>query len=259
MTILEGSQMQSLLAMLKTTHPLLAVVSMFLAVMLGSPKLSSGDEARDTKEPLTLFDGRSAEAWEFREKAWVVDEDGHLTCQMEEVIQKSGKKKIRGMGYIWTRESFSDFVLDLEYRLSPLANSGVFFRTDPIDPVQSGFEIQLLDDQGVQREGVTPEPKKSNAALYDCQAPTPHLPRANGQWNRLRLTCRGSLVKVEMNNQIVNEIDLQLWDQAGKNPDGTSNKFTKPLNARPKSGRIGFQNHGKQVWFRNIQVAVLAD
>ena len=71
----EDSQMPSHSAMLKTTHPLLVLASIFLVLIIGSPKLILSDEARKTKESLTLFDGRLTEAWEFRENAWVVDED----------------------------------------------------------------------------------------------------------------------------------------------------------------------------------------
>ena len=54
----------------------------------------------------------------------------------------------KGGGYIWTEKSFGDFVLELEVKMSKRCNSGVFFRTDPKNPVQGGFEIQIMDSHG---------------------------------------------------------------------------------------------------------------
>ena len=76
---------------------------------------------------------------------------------MQKTKDKNGKERIRGMGYLWTKEKFSDFELSLEYKLSPAANSGIFYRTDKNNPVQGGFEIQLMDNEGFQ--------KKSNKVL----------------------------------------------------------------------------------------------
>ena len=61
---------------------------------------------------------------------------------------KNGKTRLRGMGYLWTKDEFSDFELSLEYKLSPGANSGIFYRTDKNNPVNGGFEIQLMDNEG---------------------------------------------------------------------------------------------------------------
>ena len=56
------------------------------------------------------------------------------------------------MGYLWTKQEFEDFELHLEYKLSEGANSGIFYRSDPQDPVQKGFEIQLMDNTGFQKK-----------------------------------------------------------------------------------------------------------
>ena len=98
-----------------------------------------------------LFDGSSLEHWQFAENAWYIDEDGSMTCRMKEEKLKNGQVRKRGMGYAWTAEKYEDFELELSYKLSAGANSGVFFRTDKDNPVQGGFEIQLLDDDGFQK------------------------------------------------------------------------------------------------------------
>ena len=232
-----------------------------LLCLLGSAIMHEkllADDPDLVSEKSVLFDGQLTGEWECREGAWVADSDGSLTCQMEEVTQKNGEKRKRGMGYIWTQSEYSDFVLEFEYKLSHAANSGVFFRTDPGNPVQGGFEIQLLDEIGVRESGGTLAAKKRHVAFYDCQAPSKQGVVHHGQWNQLRLTCRGSLIRVELNGEMVNQFDLRQWQEPGKNPDGTENKFKDALAKRPASGRIGFQNHGKPVWFRKISVIDLS-
>ncbi|MEC8777504.1 MAG: DUF1080 domain-containing protein, partial [Verrucomicrobiota bacterium] len=46
-------------------------------------------------------------------------------------------------GIIWSKEQFDDFEISLQYKTSNKANSGLFFRTDPKNAVQGGFEIQI--------------------------------------------------------------------------------------------------------------------
>ena len=208
-------------------------------------------------ETETLFDGTNTDHWEFRDGAWLIDDDGALTCQMEEVKQKNGEVRLRGMGYIFTKSDYEDFELSLVYKLSEGANSGLFFRTDPADPVQAGFEIQLLDDRGFRPAKGKLDAKKLNGAFYDCQAPSADPAKPVGQWNELRLTCLGPTIRVQINGQLVNEFNLDRWGTPGKNPDGTDNKFKTAMKELPRRGKIGFQNHGHPVWFKQITIQEL--
>ena len=81
---------------------------------------------------------------------------------------------------------------------------------------------------------------------------TPHKPI--GEWNEFRLNCEGTQLTIEINNVIVNQADISRWDTPNKNPDGSANKFKTALNRLPRTGRIGFQNHGQVVWFKDIRI-----
>jgi hypothetical protein len=52
-------------------------------------------------------------------------------------------------------------------------------------------------------------------------------------------------------------MNLDQWTEAGKNPDGTPNKFKIAYKDMPRRGRIGLQDHGKPVWYRNIRIKPL--
>lgn len=207
-------------------------------------------------ERVVLFDGNSLDRWEFGEGAWEVTQDGLMTCRFKLIEQGAKKVRRKSLGYAWSKNSYGDFRLRLSYRLSPGANSGVFFRTNPQDPVQLGFEIQLLEEAGYKQTGKL-RTKNRNAALYDCQAARAHRQQPAGGWNHLMLECIGPEIWVTINGVLVNRVDISRWDTPGQNPDGTQNKFRRALSTLPRSGRIGFQNHGDPVWFRNITIEEL--
>ncbi|MAI74314.1 MAG: hypothetical protein CMM01_25925 [Rhodopirellula sp.] len=208
-------------------------------------------------ETQILFDGTTTDRWEFAKDAWFIDSDGSLTCRMQEAKSRNGTTRTRGMGYIWTRQTYADFELKLKYKLSKAANSGVFYRSDPSDPVQKGFEIQLLDNEGFQAVKGPKDPKNLNGALYDAQAANAQTDKPVGQWNSLKLTCRGPMVTVEINDVVVNEGNFDRWQTAGKNPDGSNNKFKTALKELPRTGKIGFQNHGQVVWIKGVSIKPL--
>ena len=205
-------------------------------------------------ETQVLFDGTTTDQWEFAKDAWFIDSDGNLTCRMQKVKGRNGTTRTRGMGYIWTRQTYADFELQLQYKLSKAANSGVFYRSDPSDPVQKGFEIQLLDNEGFQAAKGPKDPKNLNGALYDAQAASTKAGKPAGQWNSLKLTCRGPMVTVEINGVVVNQGNFDRWQTAGKNPDGSNNKFKIALKELPRKGKIGFQNHGQVVWIKDVSI-----
>lgn len=204
-----------------------------------------------------LFDGSNTDQWDFREGGWVIDQDGSLTCRMEEVKQKNGQVRLKGMGYVWTRKDYDDFELTFSYKLTEGANSGVFYRTDPANPVQGGFEIQLMDDEGFKKAHGEKDAKNLNGAFYDCKAAMADPAKPLGQWNRLKLTCNGPKVRVEINGVLVVDVNVDDWDTPMKNPDGSANKFKTALKDLPRKGRIGFQNHGQVVWFKDVSLQPL--
>ena len=177
---------------------------------------------------------------------------------MENVKDKKGVERIRGMGYLWTKQEFEDFELHLEYKLSEGANSGIFYRSDPQDPVQKGFEIQLMDNTGFQKKAkkVLP-PRKLNGSFYDGVAPNGDYSNPVGEWNQAKLECNGPIVSFFLNGHSTFSINLNHWKEAGKNPDGSTNKFKTALKDLPRKGHIGFQNHGQVVWFRKISIKEL--
>ena len=155
---------------------------------------------------------------------------------------------------IWTKDSYSDFVLDLEFKVEKEANSGVFLRAGNIRNVLSALEIQVHETSDGGRIGMV-------GALYDAKAPSKKLQKPVGEWNRYTITCNDSHLKLVFNGEVAMDIDLNDWKEARKNPDGTPNKFAKALKDFSRTGPIGFQGlHGKAeapVWYRNLKIKSL--
>jgi hypothetical protein len=192
-----------------------------------------------------LFDGKDLTAFQPTPGPWKVA-DGVLS------LVGRTDEQMQNKNYLWTSKMYGNFVLDLEFKVPERANSGVFIRTSDLkDPVQTGIEIQVTSghpDGSVDRGTV--------GSIYDLVVPKGNAYKA-GQWNHYVITCLGPNIKVELNGQTVSEANLDRWSTAHRNPDGSENKFNRPLRAFARKGYIGFQDHGTPVSYRNIRIQVL--
>ncbi len=153
-------------------------------------------------------------------------------------------------GIIWTKEKFGDFEVVLEYKTSEKANSGLFFRTDPRNPVQGGFEIQIAS-AGIYSG------KHVLGSLYDAKEAAVSAGKPDGEWNVMTLTCKGPSIKATVNGQTTVDVNIDQWTEPKKNPDGSKNKFKTPLKDMPRVGHLGLQYHGQAVWFRKFEIKPL--
>ena len=183
-------------------------------------------------EPLILDESLSN--WQFKPGSWAV-EDGVLTR--------------KGGGDIWSKERYGDFVLELEFKLAKDTNSGVFVRTGSIENwLHTSIEVQVLDSFGKEPD------KHSCGAVYDCLAPSETAVKPAGEWNRYVITCKASRIHVVLNDQPIIDMDLDQWTEAHKNPDGSKNKFNTAYKDMPREGHLGLQDHGKDIWYRNLRI-----
>ena len=136
-------------------------------------------------------------------------------------------------------ENVADFELHLEFRVAPGANSGVFLRAQPNDPVRRGFEVQVLDDHG------DPPHKNGSGAIYDVVTPMFNLARPAGEWNSYDITVRGNEVVVVMNGWKVIHTDFALMTEL-------LGKFSIPYADMAREGQLMLQDHGGEVWYRNL-------
>lgn len=149
-----------------------------------------------------------------------------------------------------TRDTFSDFELEFEWKTTIAGNSGVKYRVPEGTGGVVAPEYQLLD-------GAAEAPPQHRAAsLYDvCPVEAPPL-RPFGEFNRSRIVVRGMHVEHWLNGERTVATAL---DGAPFEAQRAASKFKDhPTFARLASGRIALQDHGDEVWFRGLRVRDLA-
>jgi sugar phosphate isomerase/epimerase len=157
----------------------------------------------------------------------------------------------KGGGDLWTKESYGNFALSLEFLCAEKSNSGVFLRTsDIVNWLNNAIEVQIL-------QGDAENPRHVVGSLFDVQPPIRQLPIEPGTWHRYVIIAKGSAIRVILDGEEVLKADLNQWTKAGFNPDGSPNKFTKAYADMAREGRIGLQYHGSPISFRNILIEKL--
>jgi hypothetical protein len=191
-----------------------------------------------------LFDGSSADAWRGYQSdrlpsGWQVI-DGALT-------------RVAQAGDIVTREQFQDFELELEWKVAPGGNSGVFYRVREAPELkwvwQSGPEAQVLDDAHL-RDCARPE--TSAGACYGLYPAPRGVVRPAGEWNQMRILVQGSRVEHWLNGRrvVAYELGSADWEERLR-----GSKFADlPHYGRAASGHIALQDHGDWVAYRSIRI-----
>ncbi|MBP95996.1 hypothetical protein CMK18_08590 [Candidatus Poribacteria bacterium] len=190
----------------------------------------------------SIFDGQSLDGWSTtgNPEGWTV-EDKCIVCT------------VQGGKYLYTQDQYENFVLSVDFKIAEKTNSGIFFRwSDLDDPVHTGIEIQIFDSYGQEVAD-----SHTCGAIYDMVAPSSNPSKPAGEWNNILIRSVPNHISVEKNGVQIAEMDVEQWEEAGKNTDGSKNKFKYAWKDMPQKGHIGLQDHGGKVWFRNLKIQQL--
>ena len=202
-----------------------------------------------------LFDGTSTEKWKQynqpeMSEAWKV-EDGTLAFYPP----KEGSEWGKGHNIV-TKDNYHSFELELEYRVAEGANSGIFWGVIEderlAEPYLSGPEIQVLDNK--RHPDAQAGTSHQAGALYDMVAPSKDVTKEAGEWNSLYLkidhfTNEGLVI--QNGEEIVRfPVHGKEWNDLVAN-----SKFADwTAFGKYRTGKIGLQDHGDQVAYRNIRI-----
>jgi hypothetical protein len=167
-------------------------------------------------------------------------------------ILHSQSSKQRGTWLVSDKE-YDDFVLTFDVRLGELGNSGVALRA-PMkgDPAFDGMELQLADF----RYNTQAKPSELTGGVYRAIAPTKQVYKPT-EWNSCRIELKGTQLKVTLNGELIQDVDLTKFDQTVKRHDNTD---APPIKDRPRRGHIGFQHLSRDdvpVQIRNARIMEL--
>ena len=210
------------------------------------PNLNKLSDAEKVAGWKLLFDGQGTTGWRNFKKqtispGWQVI-DGSL-CRVDKTA-----------GDIITTEQYDNFVLELDYKVPPHANSGIMYRVseDEARAPFSGVEFQILDN--TDPKGDSQKSGWAYALYHPPIDPKTGKPvdatKPIGVWNHIKLVCDGPHVEHWMNGvkYCQYEIGSADWSQRV-----AKSKFAKwPQFAKNKKGHIALQgDHGNVSYANN--------
>ncbi|AQG80806.1 3-keto-disaccharide hydrolase [Spirosoma montaniterrae] len=203
----------------------------------------------------SLFDGKTLTGWHNYLKAgqpvsdkWTVDNGA---------IHYAGG---RGGGDIVSDKEYTNFELEIEWKIAEGGNSGIIYRVHE-DPkfkatYQTGPEMQVLDNERHPDAKQGRDGNRTAGALYDLQKPiTPNAAKPAGEWNKARLVVNNGRAEHYLNGKKIAdyptsgpEWDAMVAESKFKGWEGFGKYAT---------GHIALQDHGDKVWYRNIRIREL--
>jgi hypothetical protein len=215
--------------------------------------------AKEKKEGyVLLFDGKTMDKWHgynktgFPSKGWETT-GGVLHCI------GSGMGEAGSGGDIVTNDKYKDFELSLDWKISEGGNSGIFIlaQEKANQPIYySSPEMQLLDNDRHPDSKLGKDGNRKAGSLYDLIPAKPQNTKPAGEWNSIRITCYQGSVIYHQNGADV--VEYHLWtDEWKKMVAGSKFKDWADFTNVAHEGLIGLQDHGGDIWFKNIKIKKL--
>jgi hypothetical protein len=234
----------------------------------GLPTVDLADFPVDADGWITLFDGTSLKGWRGYNKAelpaeWII-QDGTLFLKGS----GAGEAGSPGGGDLLFAHKFKNFELSFEWKVGKGSNSGVFYLAQEVIDEEiyiSAPEYQLLDNENHPDGKLGKDGNRQSASLYDMIPAKPQNAKPFGEWNTGKiLSYKGTIVH---NQNGENVVEYHLWTPQWKELLDAS-KFSQdkwPLayelllncGGENKEGYIALQDHGEDIWFRNIKIKIL--
>lgn len=213
-----------------------------------------------------LWDGKTTAGWrgakleQFPERGW------HIENGMLQVEKADGAESGNG-GDIVTEKVYENFILELDFRITKGANSGIKYFVDPELNKGAGSaigcEYQILDDDHHPDAKMGREGNRTLASLYDLipadarrYNPDLRQKRSNGyDWNRAKVVVQGDDVEHYLNGILVLKYNRsgQQWKDIV-----AASKYEKwPNFGEARTGHILLQDHGDEVHFKNMKIKTL--
>lgn len=221
-----------------------------VVTVLSQEEINDGWEA--------LFDGKTTAGWHKYGgaavgSAWKVEEGGilHLDASQKQDWQ------IKDGGDIVSDKEYENFHLKLEWKIDTCGNSGIIFNIHEDTalyefPWMTGPEMQVLDNKCHPDSKII---KHRAGDLYDLITSTPETVKPALEWNLAEIKSQNGTLEFYLNG--VKVVTTTMWDEGWKKMiAGSKFKDMKDFGTY-KIGRIGLQDHGNHVWFKNIKIKQL--
>jgi hypothetical protein len=160
-------------------------------------------------------------------------------------------------GDLVSNDSFANFDLKIDWKIAKGGNSGILFyvqddKAKYEDTYKTGPEMQVLDDERNEDNKI---PSHHAGSLYDLIQATPGAVKPAEQWNSVEIVANNGKLDFYLNG--VHVVNTTMWDDGWKKMVAGSKFKEWPAFGTFKTGHIALQDHGFNVWFKNIQVRKL--
>lgn len=223
------------------------------------------DDSKKDEGKVAIFDGKTFNGWRGYNRQdvpgrWVID-NGAIKFNGS----GGGEAQSNDGGDLIYGTKLKNFELELEWKISEGGNSGIFILAQEIpgQPIYiSAPEYQVLDNERHPDANFGVDGNRKAGSLYDMIPAKPQTAKPAGEWNKTKIVCYKGTVVHYLNDQAV--VEYHLWTPKWKEMLDNS-KFSKDkwpeayellLNCGGENheGYIGLQDHGDDVWYRNITI-----
>lgn len=238
------------------------IILLVLAVMItfsGFSQKVNKLSKKEKKEGWTmLFNGKNFDGWRqcngtVMPANWMIDDNSM------KVFTAADKKPGQGSNgdILFHTKKFRNFELSIDWKAGKMGNSGIFFhvREVPGKPIYyASPEIQVLDNVDATDNKIA---SHLAGSLYDMLPADPKTVNPAGSWNTIVIKVKdGNVTHTQNGVQVVSyTLWTPEWDAlVAKSKFKTFPGFTEGIS---KEGFIGLQDHGYDIWFRNIKIREL--
>jgi len=227
-----------------------------------TPKLNSLTKEEAGQGWILLFDGKTFNGWRglgrdaVPKEHWIIDDQAIKKVPTKDVPRQPDGQPLAG-GDLMTIETFEDFELAFDWKISPAGNSGVKYNVseemslaNAANRAALGFEYQILDDD--KNADAKNGPNRTAAALYDLIAPQNKKLKPVGEYNTAKIVFKGSHGEHWLNGTKV--VDYDLGTPRMNELLAKSKYKSIPNFAQKRKGHIILQDHTDAVWYRNIKI-----
>jgi hypothetical protein len=246
-----------------------------VALVADGPNVELSALPVDEEGFITLFNGENLDGWrgygmDVPPTSWEVS-DGAIHLKGS----GTGEAQVEGGGDLIFAHKFQNFELQLEYKISEGGNSGIFYLAQEVKdaegkeylPIwQSCSEYQVLDNARHPDAQLGVDGNRQAASLYDMIPAKPQNANPAGEWNQAKIMVyKGTVVHGQNGSNV---LEYHLWTpkwtemlQNSKFAEGGDFPYAfnllNNMGGENHEGYIGLQDHGDDVWYRNIRIKIM--
>lgn len=219
-----------------------------------------------------LFDGSSLDGWRgYGQDAVPASWENDGEC-IHLKGSGTGEAQAEGGGDLMFAHKFTNFTLELEYKISKGGNSGIFYLAqeaknaegDYLPIWQSCSEYQVLDNENHVDAQLGVDGNRQSASLYDMVPAKPQNAKPFGEWNSVKIVVfKGTVIHYQNDEKV---LEYHLWTQKWQEMLDAS-KFCKGgefpyaygmmIEEGKNGGYFALQDHGDDVWYRNVRIKMM--